>query len=230
MNIIALILEKTEGFIRKFKKTILKQTDPHYNQVEKWHMDDPRGLKRTTFDFLTSESVVFDLGGYQGDWTSELYARYNCNIYIFEPVKEYVSIIKTRFKKNNKIKPFAFGLSDETVDTFISINEFASKISTSETNEKIHLQKFLDFVQINNINNIDLIKINIEGAEFPLLKHLIETGYIKNINTILIQFHNFYPNAIQKRQDIQKELEQSHIKLFDYPFVWECWKLNPAIR
>jgi FkbM family methyltransferase len=229
MNVITLLLEKTEGLIRKLKISILKNTDKYFAEVGKWYIDDPRGLKRTTFDFLTSESVAFDLGGYQGEWASDLYARYNCNIYIFEPVEEYISVIKARFKKNEKIKPFGFGLSNETTDAYISIDEFASKISTEgETKnvKKIHLKKFTDFAQVNNLNKIDLIKINIEGAEYLLLEHLFETGYIKNINTILIQFHNFEKEAPQRRQKIQKQLEQSHSKLFDYPFVWECWQLN----
>jgi FkbM family methyltransferase len=229
MNLIIWILEKIEGGTRKFKKKILSKTDSHYKVVRQWHSDDPRNLKRTSFDFLDENSIVFDLGGYQGEWTSDIYARYNCNVYVFEPVRKYIEVIKFRFNKNKKIHPYQFGLSDENSEAFILINEFASKIERQDAKgnqEKISLIKFIDFTKEQNINAVDLIKINIEGAEYPLLIHIIESGFIQNINTLLIQFHNFEKNASSNRISIQKSLEKTHQKIFDYPFVWECWQIT----
>ena len=54
---------------------------------------------------------------------------------------------------------------------------------------------FEEFVNKNNILNIDYLKLNIEGSEYELLDHIIDTGFIKNINHIQIRFHNFVPEA-----------------------------------
>ena len=46
---------------------------------------------------------------------------------------------------------------------------------------EIQLIEMADFLREKNIKQVDLMKINIEGSEYDLLEHLIETGFIKNI-------------------------------------------------
>src|SRR6478609_5702767 len=101
MNLLARIAEKSESAFRKLKKQLLSKTDTHFQTLEKWYSDDPRNLKRSDFDFLNDKSIVFDLGGYEGQWTSDIYSRYNCHVYVFEPVREFYEIIKNRFKNNS---------------------------------------------------------------------------------------------------------------------------------
>jgi FkbM family methyltransferase len=228
MNIIASIVNKSESLLKKIKNAIQRRTDEHFNWIEKWYKEDPRNLKRTEFDFLTDESIVFDLGGYEGQWSSDIYSRYNCYIHIFEPVKEYSDIISNRFKKNKKIISHQIGLASSNQTVSIAKDEFASKITSSNTSEseRIQLRDFNEFLKTYNISTIDLIKINIEGAEFDLLQYLINSHAIKKIDTLLIQFHNFEYNAAVKRNVIKKELSNTHINIFDYPFVWECWRIK----
>ena len=68
------------------------------------------------------------------------------------------------------------------------------------------------------------MKINIEGAEYDLLDHLIETGFIANIINLQIQFHEFVPNAKERMENIQKRLEKTHALTYQHEFVWENWK------
>jgi hypothetical protein len=58
----------------------------------------------------------------------------------------------------------------------------------------------------SGVDRVNLLKINVEGAEYDILDKLIETGYIKNVDNIQVQFHNFVPNAEDRRQKIQTEL------------------------
>jgi FkbM family methyltransferase len=224
------LLQKTDGVIQKLIRRLKRRSDNQFKEVERWYQEDPHKLKRTDFDFLTSDSIVFDLGGYEGEWTSDIYARFNCNVYVFEPVPEFADIIKQRFAKNEKIKVYAIGLAEKNSEVLITIDKFASRIGTDDSSakptEKIKLRSFTEFITENRINTIDLLKINIEGAEFPLLENLSATGTLGNIKCLLIQFHNFADNAITRRKELQEELSKTHVKLFDYAFVWECWKLK----
>ena len=70
------------------------------------------------------------------------------------------------------------------------------------------------------------MKINIEGAEYDLLEHLIDTGLISNIHNIQVQFHDFVSNAEQRMIMLQKELEKTHGLTYQYPFVWENWRVK----
>ena len=46
-----------------------------------WYQENQDDTLRVDYD-LNSNSLVFDLGGYKGDWSDEIAARYCCNIYI----------------------------------------------------------------------------------------------------------------------------------------------------
>lgn len=220
---------KIEKSFSKLNHLLLKETDKQYSTVNRWYREDPHSLKRSTFDFLDQDSLVFDLGGYEGQWSSDIYSRYRCKLYIFEPVQQYYELIKERFIKNPDISVFAYGLGAGDSTPQIALNKFASsvvKVSRKTSTETIVIRDFLSFIKENNVDCIHLIKINIEGSEYELLTHLISTGFIKKIKGLLIQFHNFYPDAISKMQDIKEKLALTHDPVFQYEFVWEYWFLK----
>jgi FkbM family methyltransferase len=190
-----------------------------------WNQVQGDETYRVDYD-LNENSIVFDLGGYKGDWTSDIYSRYCCYIHIFEPVKIYADNIKKRYAKNLKIAVYNFGLSEESREDSIYINNSSSTIFKKTThNQKIVLVKFSDFIEDNHIPFIDLIKINIEGGEYDLLDHLIITGYISKIMNLQIQFHDFFYDSEKRMRTIQEKLEKTHRLTYQFPFIWENWKL-----
>ena len=62
------------------------------------------------------------------------------------------------------------------------------------------------FLLMYNLKTIDLIQINIEGAEYDLLKNWLELDIVNSINTLQIQFHNFeeIENHITKKRNNKK--------------------------
>ena len=67
------------------------------------------------FDYdLGPDSFVLDLGGYEGQWASDIYSRYRCRIVVFEPVSAYADSIRKRFRLNDNIETFEFGLGAST--------------------------------------------------------------------------------------------------------------------
>ena len=99
------------------------------------------------------------------------------------------------------------------------------KISDKE-GEKIKIKKISDIIEEQRVNNIDLMKINIEGGEYDLLPFLINENLISKINNIQVQFHNFIPNAVKKREEITNLLKNTHKNDWSYYFVWENWSLK----
>lgn len=193
-------------------------------RVIPWFKDDGDRTLRLDYD-LSEDSIVFDLGGYKGDWTSDIFSKYCCFIHIFEPVKEFSKNIEQRFYKNKKIIVHSYGLSNKNETVKITLDKDGSSIFKSgKDSEDIVLVKAIDFMQKNNIQKIDLMKINIEGGEYYLLEHLIETGFINNIKDIQVQFHDIFSDAEQRMLKIQKDLEKTHFLTYQYPFVWENWR------
>lgn len=178
---------------------------------------------------LDENAVVFDLGGYEGQWASDIYSKYNSHIFIFEPNEAFFRQVEKRFEKNIKIQVFNIGLSNKSYKTKLYLSDDGSSMFRDDKEEFviITLRKAIDFFTENSIVNIDLMKINIEGGEYELLEHLIDSSFIKNIKNIKVQFHDFIIDNAEKRMlDIHSKLHKTHKIIYQYPFVWEHWQLR----
>lgn len=212
-------------------KKIIKKFIPKSNfekTVAKFKEDNRKNNLMLDYD-LDENSLVFDVGGYKGQGASDLFSMYLPTIYIFEPRTEYAESIEKRFKKNNKIKVFNFGLSSKKSDDYIYVNDDGSTLFLkNKQKEKIKLESISAFIKNNNIKKIDLLKLNIEGGEYEVLDDLIDSKLLKIITNLQIQFHNFPLDAKKKMLEIQKELNETHHLTYQYEFVMENWQLNKA--
>jgi FkbM family methyltransferase len=199
------------------------------NNIAKWFAINGDVTLRLEYN-LTSESIVFDLGGYEGDFAYQINKKYNCNVYLFEPSKKFYNACVERFENNAKIKCFNFGYSNENGEHNLSDDANGSSIikNSVENNlsEKIIVRDICELFQDFKISNIDLMKINIEGPEFLILDKLISQNNISNITNIQVQFHEFYPNSWKLRDDIRYKLTATHEEMWNFPFVWESWKIK----
>ena len=82
---------------------------------------------------------------------------------------------------------------------------------------------FLNVINDLNLEHIDLMKINIEGSEYPLLDHIYENNKLDIVDIYQIQFHNFIDDANRKRNSIVSALSKTHVRTWCYEFVWENW-------
>jgi FkbM family methyltransferase len=190
----------------------------------RWFADS--GDKRLRLEYpLSPTSVVFDVGGFEGQWASDIFARYCCRVHIFEPVPPFSVAIAKRFAGNPNISVHHFGLAASTRQEQIAIAGDASSIfGRAGDRAYIQLKCAREFLDTNGITELSLMKINIEGGEYELLEHLIATGFISNICHLQIQFHDFIPNAVASMKKIQAKLQLTHQLCWQYPFIWESWQ------
>jgi FkbM family methyltransferase len=181
-------------------------------------------------DNITENSIVMEIGGYKGDFTSEIAARYNPHIHVFEPVELFSSILAKRFAKNKKIKIWKIGLSNVTDRNKISIRNDGSSLfkeGKNKNSETIQIKDIVEWIDENDIKSVSLMQINIEGGEYSLLERLITSENIRKIEHIQIQFHDqYHKNAESLMLKIQNELSKTHELDFQYKFVWENWILK----
>ena len=83
-----------------------------------------------------------------------------------------------------------------------------------------------EFLRETGVSRWDLVKLNIEGGEYGLLEHLIETGAIRKMCHLQVQFHLHVPGAKERYRRIARQLRRTHKLQWRYPFVWESWKLR----
>lgn len=194
-----------------------------------WNLRDGDNLLSLNYP-LNKNSLVFDVGAYKGVFTKKIFKKFKCKVYAFEPLKIYYEELSNYFENNkDDVKIFNFGLLDEdTVLNFSNIDGASSIYPRAEgkLSSRVQMKSFINFVNENHIKKIDLVYMNIEGSEYQLMNQIIETGYISNINFIQIQFHNFVINSKENRKYIRKKLSETHKCIFNFPFVWESWKLK----
>jgi hypothetical protein len=66
--------------------------------------------------------------------------------------------------------------------------------------------------------------VNIEGGEYDLFDRLIDIGWLPRVRSVLVQFHEWHPQAYRRRRAIRRALRRSHDEAWNYPFVWELWR------
>lgn len=200
------------------------------NSLEKWFKDNGDFTHNLNHN-LNQDSIVVDIGSYTGVWISQMIDIYDCKYYAIEPIKKYYDVLNFKFSHTHNVIAVPVGISNKKEIVDINIDSDASSIlmansGSQKQTEKIILIELKDFINKFNISNIDLLQINVEGYEYQILNNWIETGIIKKIKKLQIQFHEV--EAIDcklERAKIQNKLEQNGFKkIFDYPFVWEAWE------
>jgi FkbM family methyltransferase len=177
---------------------------------------------------LDENSVVFDVGGHEGEWAQQIKNRYKPNIHIFEPDRFALEKLGATYGGDAKVKVHAFGLaaSDRTAilhHASMGSTIYASSPAVVSASSEITLRDVRGVVHELGVADIDLIKMNIEGGEYELLDRMIETGLHLRCRCIRVQFHEWIPGSHAMRRRIRAALQQSHEIEWDYEFVWESW-------
>jgi FkbM family methyltransferase len=194
----------------------------HHN----WANDNGDSALRLNYE-LNEKSVVLDLGGYKGDFAEAIHARYGCVVYLFEPVTRFYKLCQARFANNAKIKCLNFGLSDSGGEFLISDEDDGSSLVKNNTTQRAKSVLVLGFTEAMaelSIQNVGLLKVNIEGGEYSVLPHLVKSRFLQNIRYLQIQFHSFVPYAAEMRSQIRRDLSITHREQWNYPFIWESWE------
>ncbi len=223
------IIKQTANQFSKFYKIYFVK-DEFTIQVKKWFADGGDHNLRLNYPELTSGSIVFDLGGYLGDFTADITERYNCKAYIFEPHPEYFSKCIERFSSNENVTVLNYGLADKNGEFLLSNrldgSSFINPNHSQKDGIKCTIRDFFGVLNELDITSIDLMKINIEGGEFSLMEHIISCGKQSIVKQYQIQFHKFVENAVERRKEISYALSKTHVRTWCYTFVWENWRKN----
>jgi FkbM family methyltransferase len=196
------------------------------NEFNRWIQDRGDMTLRLTYP-LNESSVVIDAGGYKGDWAENIFIGYECFVYVLEPLKSFHDSIAYKFQGNNKIVPLNIALSNKNEEAKISTaGDSSSMFAGGDKVETIKCIDVKDFFITNKIDEVDLMKINIEGSEYDLLERIIELDLHKKIKNFQIQFHRFIENCDVRRKAIQEALSETHNCTWNYDWIWENWQIK----
>lgn len=173
-------------------------------------------------------SSIVDLGANVGEVSNILYENIKSieNFYLFEPQIDNYNFIISKFKDNNKFKIFNYGIyySSEKINLYKSKDNVGGHSIHELENSVIENANF-DKLENFNINNIDFIKIDVEGSEYNIIEN---SNFLKTIPYIDLEIHplglkevNYFDKLERKNYMINKYFKKY---LNDYEVLadWEC--------
>jgi FkbM family methyltransferase len=196
---------------------------PHQKRWE-----DDNGDFTKILDYpIDEDSQVIELGGYIGEWTEKLVNKFNPKLLIIEPIPKFVRELKYKFGDNEKviIDNSAISTSNKTIQLHVLDSRTSESIEVSKNKINANAYNIEHFVEKYNLNKIDLVQVNIECEEYPLLLHWINTDFLNNVRFIQIQFHTFCDDYEKKYSIISEGLKNLGFEIrYRYDFVWESWE------
>jgi FkbM family methyltransferase len=177
---------------------------------------------------LDSDSVVLDVGAYVGDWSLKIFERHACTVHAFEPASVALAEAEPRLRGHSSIHlhPYGLGGADQTARLAVAGpgSSIYSGTSPMGSFQDIEIRDVAAALDQLGLDEIDLMKVNIEGGEFDLFDRLVESGWMPRVRQTMIQFHEFHRNAHWRRFTIRRALRRTHDEVWNYPWVWEFWQ------
>lgn len=198
-------------------------TDEQYKAVKEYRWrQDKRPLSEDYKDAVGG--VVFDVGGFEGDFAIRCADELSAEVYCFEPIPLFQDRIRSKLAAKGKIQLRPFGLSDSTRCAKFLMNGLGTaEAATREDAIDVQLIDIFNALASDAPDGLDLLALNVEGAEYAILGRLFETGDITKIKHLRIQFHLTVENAREKYKTISDNLSLTHNLMYRYPFIWESW-------
>ena len=143
-------------------------------------------------DYLRDKKieVVADIGANVGE-VSNIFLECFPNIktiYAYEPRSDNFECLKTRFINEQRIVPIKRGIFYGKNNAPLYINGGCG--SSSIVMNKSGRGEIIELVELENegILRLDLAKLDIEGAEYNVLKY---TKFLKSTKYLILEFHHF---------------------------------------
>ena len=201
------------------------------NLPDKLYLVEPQELLVIAEDIKDGD-IIFDVGAHYGEWSSIALDNYkNLSVHFFEAVPKTFTILLDKMKDYKETiiynnfavsdvigqRPFYFyeerpGLSgyhrrsEETENNIIH--------TTPKILESIPTETLDNYCYSRNINKINILKIDTEGADFDVVKgakRLIEEG---KIDTIEFEYGGCWQENGTKLEDIYYFLTKGNFEVF----------------
>lgn len=165
---------------------------------------------RFNYPELKPDSLVMDVGSYEGNWANILFQKYGCEIHCFEPVTEFYANIAKRFAGHPKIRVHNFGVGGRNRREKWGWKGSMTGVVSPGQPVEVVIEDVVDVLRADPIfgRDVALMKVNIEGGEYDLLEYLI--GRQQQTANIQIQWHSVIDNCVARRKAISDALSLTH--------------------
>lgn len=147
-------------------------------------------------DLLNANSIVYSFGiGEDTSFDEAIISRHGCDVFAFDPTPKSIAWV-TRQSLPERFHFSGVGISDRTgfADFYLPKNPLHVSGSVVEQENvnlmeriTVHMKSIGDIAKELGHNAIDVLKMDIEGAEYDVIQDLVNVPI--PIRQILIEFH-----------------------------------------
>ncbi|NLK71692.1 MAG: FkbM family methyltransferase [Clostridiales bacterium] len=170
------------------------------------------------YSFGVGEDISFDLS---------IIESYGVHVYAFDPTPKSIAWIRNQILPEN-YHFLPYGIAD--YDGYANFNPPANPLhvshtmldrpSTADKAIKVEVHTLSTIKKMLGHSNIDVAKMDIEGAEYAVLENILESDI--NVNQYLIEFHHRFENVgVRATQKAIKLLRNKGYKIFDVSPTFE---------
>lgn len=150
---------------------------------------------------------ILDIGAFVGDSSVYFALQGAKKVYAIEPNPYLFPILTNNIRINmldDTIYPYNLAMSDSNGNLEFFIDKFSYARSGiykwgEGSPEEVIRVPVIDIVEFLKDHTVDVIKVDCEGCEYSVVPRLIESGYIQNIEAIILEVHkigNYAPREL----------------------------------
>ena len=158
---------------------------------------------------LNPDSTVLDLGANRGYFSHGIISRFHCRVVALEPLSKLRVDIGVSPKLT--LLPFAVGGRNERARLHVFDSRCASLLP-QRVNEAMDEEEDIEVLDLrtvlvrSEIDKIDLMKVDIEGAELDMFVAALDADLCR-CTQITVEFHDFlYPEQRRQVESIKRRL------------------------
>ena len=143
---------------------------------------------------ICARSIVVDLGAHLGEFSTEISRRFGCRCYGAEPHPGLYS----RISQSDQVSILNAAIASVDAPVEFNISAFAEANSlhalprSGINSTTVSGITFRNFIAAWGIDHINLMKVDIEGAEIELFGTMSD-DLLHRIDQITVEFHDFVP-------------------------------------
>lgn len=205
----------------------------NFNNIEQWGKnigEVTEGISSAALQYVPENGIVVDVGANVGVFTEQILKQRRCSVVLFEPVSLYNKHLINKFmdQRNVTIENLALSNNKEVASIWLDKQNLGwntlvkEKTTQGMSKEQIRTITFDEYCEHKNISHVDVIKIDVEGAEFKVLQGM--RNFIKKTITkpvILLEIgwgkqgHPFWEDEVKEFE----WLFENGYERFDYENV-----------
>lgn len=139
---------------------------------------------------LKNKDVILDMGAYHGIFSFYVLSKNpNTTIYAFEPDPISFKVLCENITRNRIKNIIPINKANWHVNQKLKLKQNKRGSQISDKGIDINSINIPTFTKKYDINKIDFVKMDIEGAEIEVVKDMLQKGYYANTNYAIASYH-----------------------------------------